>query len=324
MQPTMVITAPESGIIYINGHFAGETGAEQPLMRAVNPTGAVYIEYRPLTSRVLTMARRLVFSGGMPLAESAEAAEDVRIVAWPGKITEIELLPAEALPPSPLMFEAGGTGFVIDAKRRLLSGNQKLMQLPADAEIPVYHPLSNGGALLGKCGEGMYLVTGDAGIKKANGFLLAKRIELENDGRIRALADHGDTVGHASLESWRLEPEGLVMVSSEPAWANGAPGWPRTALETVCAAVEAELAGLHGEAEGYLSPALRANSPLGRIAERCDLCVEMKYAPPDGRPCAALVRLEGGVMAKAEPLYYRASPSGGAQGAYQIDALELE
>ena len=323
MQPCLVITASESGMIYINGHFAGETGENQPLMRAVNPTGAAYIEYRPLSGKVLPMARRIVFSGGRPLADSAEAAEDVRIICWPGLITEIELLPREADPPSPVVFEVEGRSFVMDGRRRLMRGGRMLMQLPEGAEIPALRRLRNGAAMIGNCAEGMYLVTGDDEMGLANGFLQAKRIEIEDDGRIRALIDHGDRVGHGSLEHWRLEKEGLRMISSEAVWAEGSPRWPRTAFEAVCAAIEAEMAGLLSEAEGYLSPALRESPLLAEIAEDYDLCVEMKYGLPDGRPCAGLVRLEGGTMAKVRPLYYRATASGGMQGDYRIEGLEL-
>lgn len=323
MQPCMVISAPESGMIYINGHFAGECSENLPLMRPVNPTGAVYIEYRPLTGSFLPMARRLVFSGGRLMAESVENAGCVRAVLWPGGIAEIELMPRPAVEPAPAVFDANGQSFVLDGQKRLRRGETVLMQLPSGANLPEYRLLGNGAAFIGHWDEGMYLVTGDAKLSRANGFLLAKRIETEADGRVRALIDRDDLVGHALLENWKLESEGLRMVSSEPAWVNGSPTWPKDAGETVCAAIEAELAGLHSEAEGYLSPALRARSPLGKIAERCDLCGEMKYGLPDGRPCAALIRLEGEAIAAAEPLYYRVSPSGGLQGAYQIEALEL-
>lgn len=324
MQPTMVITAPKPGMIYINGRFSGESSEDLPLMRPVNPIGPLYIEYRPLCPDFLPMARRIVFSGGHPLSESADEAEDLRMVAWPGSITEIELLPAPSAPPSPMAFEAGGRNFIIDSRRRLTQGAQVLAQLPAGAEIPEYRLLTHGGALIGKCSGGMYLLTGSGQMDLVSGFLQAKQIELSPDGRIQALMDHGDLAGHGSLESWRLSAEGLTMISAEPVWANGSPRWPRTALETVCAAVEAQLQGLHAEAEGYLSPSLRGSARLAEIAGRCDLCTEMKYALPDGRPCAALVHLEGGALARAEPLYYRVSASGGAQGPYQIEELTLE
>ena len=322
MQPTMVITAPGSGMIYLNGHFAGETNENMPLMRAVNPTGAVYIEFHPLDSRHSALSRRLVFSGGYPMRESADEAEDMRIICWPGKISEIELLPTQTAEASPMMFEAGGRSLIIDSRCRLMLGRQMLLQLPENAGMPTVRQLGQSTVLTGDCREGQYLVVLDESTAAA-GFLAAKQIELEADGRIRALVERGDSVGHASLENWRLEREGLRMISSENVWADGAPHWPQTALETICAAFEAEAAGLYGEAEGYLSPALRQNSPLKELTEAYDLCTEMKYALPDGRACAALIRLESAVLAQAVPLYYQVSASGGTQGPYQIEGMDI-
>ena len=156
------------------------------------------------------------------------------------------------------------------------------------------------------------------------GFLQAQQLEIEPDGRIRALVSRGDLAGHAALENWRVTPEGLATAGSEHVWIQGSPRWPQTPPETARAAVEAMLAGLHGEAEGYLSPALRSRIRPEEILESCDLCVEMKYAPPDPRPCVGLLKLQGDHLARVRPLYYRASPSGGLQGPWQIDALELE
>lgn len=72
-----------SGVAYLNGHFAGELDGERPLFRPVAPQGPVYLEYRPLGGALRDMARKLVFSSGAPMAESAAAAEDLRVVAWP-------------------------------------------------------------------------------------------------------------------------------------------------------------------------------------------------------------------------------------------------
>lgn len=90
------------------------------------------------------------------------------------------------------------------------------------------------------------------------------------------------------------------------------------------AAVEAALAGLPAEAEGYLSPALAVEQPLSAIKETCDLCVAMKYGVPDARPCVGLLRAENAHLATVRPLYYRAEPAGGRQGPWQITAVSLE
>ena len=89
------------------------------------------------------------------------------------------------------------------------------------------------------------------------------------------------------------------------------------------AAVEAALAGLDAEAEGYLAPSLRRSFSVEQLRRSCDLCVEMKYAPPDSRPSVGLLRLEGGNLARVAPLYSRAVSSGGAQGPYKIDLFEF-
>ncbi len=322
MLPTLILSAPHAGILYINGRFAGEVGPEEALMRPVNPRGAVYLDYRPLDESCRGMARRLVFSGGEPMAASAEEAEGADIVLWPGGAVEIELSP-EPRRGEARHFQAAGRALTLESDGRLLCEGRQLALLPPGAQQPEYRALSGGAAFLGLCEGGRYLLTADAELRTQTGLLRARQIDIEPGGNIRAVAARDDQVGHATLESWQLLPEGLRLLASEPAWADGAPRWPQTASETARAAVEAALAGLDGEAEGYLSPALRARAPLRGIREKCDLCVGMKYAAPDPRPCVGLLRLEAANLARVRPMYYRVSPSGGLQGAYQIEELEL-
>ena len=67
MQPTIIFTAPVPGMIYLNGHFAGEASGDHPLFAPVSPFGAVYIEYRPLARGYPATATKCVFSGGRKL-----------------------------------------------------------------------------------------------------------------------------------------------------------------------------------------------------------------------------------------------------------------
>lgn len=323
MQPTLILSAPHPGILYINGRFAGEVSGECPLLRPVGAQGPAYLDYRPLSNACGPMARRLVFSGGAPMAESAAAAENLNIVCWSGGAVEIEFMPPAAVA-QPRRFHLAGHSFLLDADLRLSCDGHALGALPEGAELPELRPMPTGAALTGRCDGGHYLLTADENFSVQTGFLKARQLDFEADGRIRAVAASADLVGHATLETWRLTPEGLMLASSEPAWANGAPRWPRTGDETARAAVEAALAGLDAEAESYLTPGLRARSPLRAIADACDLCVEMKYAPPGARPCVGLFSLEAENFARVRPLYYRAVPSGGPQGPYQIDLLETE
>ena len=135
MQPTLILHAPKPGLIYINGRFAGEAGPDDPLLRPVTPRGAVYLEYRPLSGDCHSMARKLVFSGGEPLLPSAEEAENVDIVLWPGGEIEVELSPP---PPrgEPKPFHTNGRSFMLDADGRLLCEGRTLGALPPGAEVP--------------------------------------------------------------------------------------------------------------------------------------------------------------------------------------------
>ena len=326
MQPILAITAAQPGVLYINGHFSGEAG-EHALLRPVNAWGAVYLEYRPFAGGYCPIASKIVFSGGHPLHDGLENSENLRAVLWPEGILEIEFLPDRFAPQERLEFHAGSRAMAIERGLQesvLLCEGRRICMLPQDASIPEYLPLQNGGALLGKCQDGQYLLTLDPGFAAETGFLCAQQLEIERDERIRAISSRGDLVGHATLESWRLTPDGLYMLSSEPAWSLGAPQWPKTPEETMRAAVEAALAGLDAECEGYLAPILRDRMPLKDIQARCDLCVEMKYAPRDGRTAIGLLRFMGAALATVEPLYFRAVPSGGPQGPYQISEITFE
>lgn len=322
MQPTLIISASVSGILYLNGCFAGEIDPDAPLVRPVGGRGALYLDFRPFTNDNLSMTRRLVFSGGAPLAESVENAENLNLILWPNAVTELELTP-DRRTFFPMHFQLAGHSFTLNPEKPELScDGRRLTSLPEGALQPEYRPLSTGAAFIGDCTNGKYLFTTDAALQARTGFLLARQLDIESDERIRAVTALDDLVGHATLETWRLTPNGLMLLSSEPAWANGAPRWPVTPAETARAAVEAALAGLDAEAEGYLAPALRSQFPIAQLRENCDLCIEMKYAPPDPRPCVGLLKLEGARMARVSPLYFQATPTGGPQGPWQLERIE--
>lgn len=320
MQPMLVLHAPHAGLLYINGHFAGELSVDTPLLRPVSSRGAVYLDYRPLSDACLPMARKLVFSGGAPLQESAEDADGLNIVLWPGGITEIEFAPG-TYPAGARHFQFSGHSFTMDGGCLLCDG-RKICALPAGAQPPEYSSLPGGCLLTGTYEGGQYLISMDEDCCRQTGFLCARILETEPDGRIRAVVTADDLAGHATLENWKHTTDGLMLISSENAWADGRPRWPQTPDETARALAEAALAKLDGEAEGYLSPALQNRGIPAEIRSRCDLCVMMKYAPPDSRPCIGLLRLESDRLARVEPLYFRASASGGPQGPWQIESLE--
>lgn len=324
MQPMLAITARQEGLLYINGSFCGELGPDRALFRPVNPFGALYLDYRPLTDAHRPMARRLVLSGGRVLRESAEAAAGISLVLWPGGVVELELAPEPWEPPRQL-FTLNGRQFMLEgsAEPRLYCEAVLLGSLPVGAARPELHSLRETSLLLGQCRDGMYLMTLDREMHASTGFLIARRITLEAGDQALALLEAGDLVGHAVQERWLLSKAGLTLLSSEAAWADGSPRLPQTPEDTAIAAVEASLAGLMDEAEGYLTPELVNRRPLDGLTEICDLCVPMKYPPPDGRSCVGLLQLEGGNLARVRPLYLHAVPSGGPTP-YLLDALSLD
>lgn len=324
MQPMLAIRAQHEGLLYINGGFSGELGPERALFRPVNPYGALYLDYRPLTDDRRPMARRLVFSGGNVLRESVENAAGVSIVLWPSGVIEMEL-EADAWAPSRQVFTLDGRQFMLegDREQRLYCEGRLLGTLPSGADIPELHRLQAAAALLGECRDGMYLMTLNREMRAMTGFLMAQRIRLESGEKAVSLLDPHDLVGHATREHWQIGENGLDLLHSEPTWTDGAPRLPQSAEETAIAAVEASLAGRFDEAERYLTPALRKQNPLEGVGESCDLCVPMKYAPPDGRSSVGLLQLDGANMARVRPLYFRALPAIDAQTPFQIDALHF-
>lgn len=305
MHPTLAITVPQAGMIYLNGRFAGEASADAPLLAPVHPFGAVYLEYRPLEPGCACLARKLVMSSGAPLADSL--AEDVYAICWPGGVTEVELAPERHLKETveSLTLDALPCRIVRGEQTRIEFGGQS-WPLPQDALAPQLRRLSACAALTGQTGDGEYALLLSPDLSRQIGFLRADRLEFEPDGILTALTSRRDVAGHGTLERWQIDPNGLSLRSAEPCWADGAPHLPATPEEAARAAVEAALLKLYDEADGYLSPALRARISLDGIDEACSLCLPMKYALPGGRPCVGLLRVEGGGIAVVDPLYYQA------------------
>ena len=323
MQPTIICTARTPGMIYINGRFAGEASRQRPLFAPVSPSGAVYLEYRPLSGSDGALARRVVLSGGAPMADSLAQSEGLSCVAWPGGALEVEF----AFHPRSLeYFEIEGKRCAIErnASTRLLTGGAEVV-LPDGALPPTTMRQGDGLVLTGDVvGGGQYLVALSGDMSRLLGQLTADSIAPSDGGLYSAVISLRDSVGHGRLEQWLADGTGLTPVSSENVWSDGGPRWPKTAEGTMIAAAEAMLAGLPAEAEGYLSPALAASRPLDNIAEACDLCVPMAYAGPDPRPCVGLLKSVNDHLAEVRPLYYSAAPSGGRQGPWQIEGMAVE
>ena len=320
MQPTLVLTAPNPGIVYINGHFAGEISKNQPLIRPVAARGALYLDFRPLEDSCRPLARKLVFSGGEVLPESAEEAGNLNIILWPGAVTELEIAPEPWDVPQ-RHFAHSGMNFLLEsgAKPKIYCEGRLLGSVPEGAEIPTFHAAGGAAALLGRCRDGMFLITADREFRSQTGFLQAQEIEIAPTGEIRALLPAGDPSGHAIREIWQLSAAGLRLLSSEPTWLEGVPKYPQNIEETAISAVESARSGMIEYAENYLTPRLRARHPLEEIVDRCDLCVLLKYTPPNPQPAVGFLHFITENYARVELVSVRAVASDNGKIPWLID-----
>lgn len=309
MQPTLVITAPVPGMVYVNGRFSGEASSELPLFAPVPPFGAVYLEYHPLEPGYLPIARKIVLSSGSPLPDIL--AEDVFAIRWPGRITEIELSVPELSTPAVESFVLDGISFrIIRGDRGSIDIGPLSCAFPADARSPQLHRLPGCIAIAVESGQERCLLTLSADLSRQTGFIKADRIDVGPGGAITAITAKGDFAGHAVLEKWQADTAGLRLISSEPTWLDGVPRVPSTPEETAIAAIQAALHVSPDEAAQYLSPALLALHPLDSVGDLGSACLPMKYSMPDGRLCVGLMQVETGSCASVIPVYYRAQRAG--------------
>jgi len=310
MQPTLAVTAPAAGMLWLNGRFLGEADPETPLLTPVRPFGAVYLEYRPLTNTYHSFAGKLVLSGGKPMPDSLASSGEMFAVHWPCGVTETELSPERR--PSEATEE-----FLIDqrpcrirrGKNSLLETDSLTCRFPRDGSIPEIHRCESCTALTGTTPEGRYIITLSSDLSRMTGFMQADKIEFESESIIRALLLRHDFAGHASAERWLLSDNGPIRLSAEAAWEHGTPHLPATPEETIRYAAEAILSGFPGEVEDYLSPSLRQAPILQQIHDEYALCLPMKYPTADHCPCIGLFASEGPNCAAVRPLYYRTVPN---------------
>lgn len=320
MQPTIVFTASTPGLIFINGRLAGEASTERPLFMPIAPYGAVYIEYHPLTSGQIFSAWKCVFSGGKLMPDSIENVEGLFAISWPGNILEIEFAPVQRsceifyLENIPCTLRRGN-------QTTLLLGNLSL-SLPDRALPPKLEHIHDIPILSGRLLDGgQYLLTLTQDYSLQTGFLVADRIDFDGQNSFNALISMGDFAGHAKLEHWLIDGNGLRRTSSDFTWKDGAPRRPESPEETVIAAIEAAIIGLTDESYAYFTPSLKNAAPLNAVCDLCELCVSMKYGAPDSRTCIGLMQARNPHLAVVSPLYYHAIPMDNTHQTWMIDWL---
>ena len=320
MQTVAAITAPVRGLVYINGRFAGECGPESPLIMPVSPQCTLYGEFHPLDPRYLPCACALKITGGLLISESVE--DGAYAVIWPGGVIEIEFAPRSAFQPESEFANLDGVPVAIirgEASLLRVAGNS--MALPAGAALPDRRISSACEIFMGDSGEGRYLACFETGSFRALDVILAGRMETDESGHVRALTDLNDVVGHMRIDTWEITPDGPRLASSEFAWAQGAPQWPRDAAGAARAACEAAILGLTAEAEAYLTPQIRGTGLLSRVCDGAEACVFLNYAPPSAKRAVGLMRRKSPRCGQVDPVYYNAFPDGGVQGPWLIEIL---
>ncbi len=334
MQTVLILTSRAAGAIYLNGRWAGEVHAQQPLTLPVAPQGAFILEMRPFAPGLLPLTVHLTLSGGKLLPGCLQ--DDARLCAalWPGGAIELELLP-EALPiiapgrfiglagEARISFMEAGAGRPEPMLRCEWPGGTYAHPCPEGAQLPTLSLMGGNLLLRGERKDGgqYALVLSPDGRDCALTLQGRAITPLEESASLRVLRELHDTVGHARLETWAPTPGGWQCVSLEPMWADGAPAWPRTPEKTALAAIEAALLGLMDEMNGYLAPTADCAAALERLREY-DGCTPLRQALPGGGDAVGLMRMEQGLL-RIVPVHYHAAP-GGAQGGWQLDALKID
>lgn len=287
MQPILLVRAARPGAIYLNGRFAGEVEEERETALPIAAQGAQILQFFPYDDS-LPMARRLVFARGKPVVSAWNGLAGIRAVVWPCGALELELEPA-------------GTSKDSAHARRV--GEMDVLEEKTDAGERL---------TLSRAGQVLLRVEG-------------REATLRADGSVYALSDLGDEVGHARAAVYTPTAEGYSLATSDMLWAQGGPAWPQTPEACALAALQAQLLGLSGEADGYLAAGYAcASAPLSEIVEGFDACVRMKFPLPSGESAVALLRLAGDNLLEAVPVLYSVSPTGGAQGPYRLEHLRRE
>lgn len=320
MQTIAVFTAPVSGIITINGRFAGETGPESPLIMPVTPNGALYTIFHPFSRKYRPCAHKLRTVSGR--FDPDCAGDMCHMLSWPGGICEFSLEPPAAYPPESEFGALDGRATaILRGEAAMLRVGGSSLALPAGAQLPEAHTLINEADIYtGSLPTGRYAAAFRAADLTPLMSITADTIEFTENGLIRTMTAMHDTAGHSLMELWQPSADGLTNTGGEYMWADGAPAWPETAENAAIAALEAAMLGLDGEASGYLAPRLRAENPLAAYAGY-DAVLPIKYAPPTHEPAIALIKKLSPRAAEATPLYYHAIPEGSTQGKWLIDSL---
>lgn len=305
MQPMLAVTAPVPGLLCISGRPAAEICADAPAFVPVAPFGPVVLEYRPFEPGWLPAARRIVFSGGRPMADSL--TEDLFALCWPDGVTEIEFSP-RALPIfSVETFLIGTTPCrIARCEKTFLELPSLACALPDGAQKPSLTRAGECALLMGSAGSKRYALALSGDLTAELGLLRAPEIEMESETVLRTLEPRGGVTGGTLIRRWQLGPHGLEALDAECILDRQVA--PASAEEAILAALEAALDG-DGARLNRLCTGNCADE-ISAIAREGSLCLPMKYALCS-EPCVGLLTQARANFARVRRVLYAAERFGG-------------
>ncbi len=332
MQPLLVIRCDRAGIVYLNGVFCGEANGAQGF--PLRGDACAYVEYSALDGQALPVAIALTFDQGRlttPLPPTAYA------VVWPDNVIELEIRPI-SLPIAPDSAQTKqsipcGDGELTHrcahGEDTLCWRGEPLCELPQGMRDIQSQAFAQGMLVWGKHADGACAVCialhGDAPV--ARGQLRAQSLSVESGDTLIAIEARDDIVGHADSVSYRFNADGFSQVGRRPGWAQGAPRWPRTADDTLCAYLQALRMGLADEATRYLTPeaaAMLTAAPLPVFDAVVSLPHPLLAAPPDCPLAQGILHVRQPNLGVVRAVCAHAVPSQHAQGSWLLDRVQWE
>ena len=321
--PVLYISPDTAGLIYVNGHMAGECGADAPLVIPVAPQGALYIEYHPLRAGYQPVSRRLNLTGGY-IAPGSEPPEDMYIIAWPDSVIDVQISPRR-------------TG-ALGGARRLQAGEYEVFLMPdapceacvARGEVLMSARLPAGAAgvralaagegrvmLLGRCeaGEFAQILAPESGETLLN--VTGSAISPAGQGGVRVERALGDEAGHEAVELWSPGPRAYECGAAQVRLA--APVRPATPQSAALMLGQAVLLDQDEEARALLSEGAQSRyQEMRALIRRYDACCALRYGARAN--AVGLMKLVAPGYARVHAMEYAASA---APGGWRIDDLRI-
>lgn len=317
----IMFTASVEGVLYLNGHFAGEVRLGAPLFRPVRAYGALFLEFRPLAEGYLPLTRRLAFASGRPVAQSIADAAGVSGVMWPFGVTEIELAPEAYIVSAPETYALNYAGRAYrlirsGARARLeidaQSGTQAF-DLPDGANPPVFAEADALMYLSGDTDRGeryALALTRDASAVLLN--VVGGEIAFLGEGRLAVTHALPGSARRARRTVYAYSDGAYTVEAQEILPPSNGESAPDTPAKLALACVEAAQLGLEAEARGYFVPGAYIDPAALDICAQTVSAALPRFSPPSGENAVCALKLAGDRLLEAIPLYYRAETYSGA------------